>query len=47
VNPLLPPGRSGPLQKGYFDHLSPNESRDARIARYLESPLMPTADFSA
>jgi uncharacterized protein YkwD len=27
------------LQKGYFDHNSPSESWDARIARYLKSPL--------
>jgi uncharacterized protein YkwD len=28
------------LQQGYFDHDSPNESWDARIARYLKSPLV-------
>ena len=27
------------LQRGYFDHNSPTESWDARIARYLTSPL--------
>jgi uncharacterized protein YkwD len=27
------------LQKTYFDHNSPTESWDARIARYLKSPL--------
>jgi uncharacterized protein YkwD len=27
------------LQHGYFDHNSPTESWDARIARYLKSPL--------
>jgi uncharacterized protein YkwD len=27
------------LEKGYFDHNSPTESWDARIARYLKSPL--------
>ncbi|HEY3613984.1 MAG TPA: CAP domain-containing protein [Gaiellales bacterium] len=27
------------LQKSYFDHNSPTESWDARIARYLKSPL--------
>jgi uncharacterized protein YkwD len=28
------------LQNGYFDHDSPGESWDARIARYLKSPLI-------
>jgi uncharacterized protein YkwD len=27
------------LQKSYFDHNSPSESWDARVARYLKSPL--------
>jgi uncharacterized protein YkwD len=27
------------LQKSYFDHNSPSETWDARIARYLKSPL--------
>ncbi len=27
------------LQRGYFDHNSPSETWDARIARYLKSPL--------
>jgi uncharacterized protein YkwD len=27
------------LQRGYFDHNSPTETWDARIARYLKSPL--------
>lgn len=28
------------LAKGYFDHSSPTEAWDARIARYLEAPLV-------
>jgi uncharacterized protein YkwD len=28
------------LQQGYFDHDSPGESWDSRIARYLRSPLV-------
>jgi uncharacterized protein YkwD len=28
------------LQRGYFEHNSPGEAWDARIARYLESPLV-------
>jgi uncharacterized protein YkwD len=28
------------LQRGYFDHNSPTEAWDARIARYLKSPLV-------
>jgi uncharacterized protein YkwD len=28
------------LQLGYFDHDSPNEAWDMRIARYLKSPLV-------
>ena len=28
------------LQRGYFDHNSPTEAWDARIARYLKSPLI-------
>ncbi|MDX6617705.1 MAG: hypothetical protein QOK36_91 [Gaiellales bacterium] len=27
------------LERGYFDHNSPTEAWDARIARYLKSPL--------
>jgi uncharacterized protein YkwD len=28
------------LQRGYFDHNSPTEAWDARISRYLKSPLI-------
>lgn len=28
------------LQKGYFEHNSPNEAWDARIARFVKSPLV-------
>jgi uncharacterized protein YkwD len=28
------------LQRGYFDHNSPNQAWDARISRYLQAPLI-------
>ena len=28
------------LQRGYFDHNSPNQAWDARISRYLKAPLI-------